>query len=407
MHTSLCVNFRLPMGQLYHIEEGTFLSGLGYYDERGHERIVDGIVKRIDGRFVCERDPREVDSTGRPVIIEAVGRQVEATHLIVDCSVSYRADVRCVSIGSITRIGYVRAPGYTDKDIVIGIGPGYRSLEEVIEDAPDGSIIRLRDGVYEDEIVLNKSLAIMSDYNCHAELTGKVTIAGEGISVKLGALTMREDAVVDVQNASRVVIDDVTFKQHTAEILENNPMIYVKPGVKLLLSVTDCAYTDETAGSFREFIICNGTLMDGSTISRNSIDNNNLNAFMIVLNGIEDGARIDICDNWVSRSAPMIYMVNMDHPHGTVYMLGNRYDFASDNPAYVGLLCVESDKISGNTYKSLEIQIKDTFLEDNSQMAFLYQDDDENPWTLDNAPVCYVDGMLYPMPIVTTADTMP
>ena len=302
----------------------------------------------------------------------------------------------------------------TEDAIVVGPGPEFKGLDQVVADAEDGAVIQLLPGEYSAPLVLNKNVNIIGEKG--TILSGPITIENntpatmaegadapasetERLSVQIGGVKLTGDALVKVgAGVECFVMTDCVFGGHNIPDDTTKVMpIALTSEEPTLVIIEGNTFEDEPKSSYN-LIDIYAQLMDGSSISNNEFSANSCRHNSISLYGLDNDAEVKICENHAELSINMVRIGFKGTPKGTVYMERNSYDATDETPEYQGLFLVQPYGNKTLSFAGVNIHVVDTTYPAGTQLGYIYAGDKDTPWTDDNRPAIYVDGQKVEVP---------
>lgn len=396
------VDLRRDDGSIITLHEGDIVHGLRY--KSGNEDVViDGAVRVINATTKANN---ALPSTCPPE--PYLHKFITINSLVIDSSDTFDAELTRISVSNIVDIESVETDDATT--ITVGSGPQFKPLDEVIANAPDGTTVSLAAGTYEAPLTINKSVRIISENG--AALSAPIVVdapvmamqEGEPVemTVELVGLNLTGDALITVNTFSAGIVTFVmkscTFGGHN--LTTRTMPIAVKNDNPCIVQILDCTFEDQNEYAYN-LIDVNGKLMTGSAFIGNTFSLKSCAHNQISLYGMDDGALIEICDNYAVRSANMVRIGFKGAPKGTVIMHENRYDLTDTDP-WGGLFLVQPFNNKTETFAGVTINVSETKKPD-GQLCYLYASGNDTPWTETNKPAVFVDGEPYTVPDASPA----
>lgn len=334
-----------------------------------------------------------------------VYKSITPSSLVIDYSDEMDAQLMSINISNIVSIGSVTTEQEAAEEGMIIVGPGgsYKDLTEVIADAPAGSVVKLRAGEYTAPVAIDKSVEIIGDGS--AVISGAITVTGSeavgastdgdaGLSVKISGVKLTGDALISVSNADEFILENCEFSGHNMSA--KTMPVAIKTENPMLLKITDNIFGDQNANSYN-LIDVYAKLKDGSSISGNTFSAACCSHNQISLYGLEDGASININDNYAAVSKNMVRIGFKGAPVGVVNMDANQYDETDADPSWAGLFLVQPYGKLTTSFAGLTIKVNKT-VKPEGQIGYLYAGGSDTPFDASNKPVFYLDGTKTELP---------
>ena len=334
-----------------------------------------------------------------------VYKSITPSSLVIDYSDEMDAQLMSINISNIVSIGSVTTEQEAAEEGMIVVGPGgsYKDLSEVIADAPAGSVVKLRAGEYTAPVAIDKSVEIIGDGS--AIISGAITVTGSeavgasadgdaGLSVKISGVKLTGDALISVSNADEFILENCEFSGHNMSA--KTMPVAIKTENPMLLKITDNIFGDQNANSYN-LIDVYAKLKDGSSISGNTFSAACCSHNQISLYGLEDGASININDNYAAVSKNMVRIGFKGAPVGVVNMDANQYDETDADPSWAGLFLVQPYGKLTTSFAGLTIKVNKT-VKPEGQIGYLYAGSSDTPFDASNKPVFYLDGTKTELP---------
>lgn len=282
------------------INEGDCVHGLRYtYGKKDY--TLDGCVRVIcaktisynNGPTTCPPDPY-------------VQNYITPTQFIIDSSDMHKATITKVDIANITDLESVSehddGEDVVTPDAVVGVGPSYKALNEVLESLDDGATVLLEEGEYDVPLTLDKSVTIIGVDG--VTLTKPITVnatgaqsyalsraVNEGPRITLQGLNLSGEAFIDIKNAGVFEMTDCVVGGLTTPEGESKsyPIKMAEVPMKVIIERNVFNANDDKCYNGIE---CTARLKDGSSVSDNVfsagwVTHNSINFY-----GAEDGATI-------------------------------------------------------------------------------------------------------------------
>jgi len=397
-------------GKEFTVNENDVVNGL-QYTENGQTKTIDGRI-----RVICATTKAQnIDPPTCPPD-PYLQNYITPTKVIVDYSEENVAKITRINISNITGIGSVVDAETADGVVAVGPGTGFKALNDVLADADPGSIVKLQAGEYggDDPLLITKDVTLIGEpgatITCPIQISGpEAAPAVEGgepepfdpVSVEISGLILTGKATIVVgENVDKFVMTDCVFENHdltakTMPILIGNPS--KKDLMPLFLDISDNTFGDEGSFAYNTIEVYS-PLVDGSHISNNTFTKSNCTHNQINLYGIDNGATVSIDGNHAEMSANMVRIGFKGTPVGTVVMDGNSYDETGDTPEWQGLFLVQPFSKATESFAGVTIHINNTTYPKGTQLGYIYAGSADTPWTTDNKPTFYVDGVKTEVP---------
>lgn len=384
------------------INEGDIIRGLTYKNAQKETVVMDEGAVRVICANTKAQSAGPTDCPPEPYL----HKYITPTMFVMDSSDENHAILTRINISDIVSVDSVidLSEKVTEDAIIVGPGPEYKSLDQVLAEAADGAVIQLQAGEYTAPLNITKNVNIIGEKG--TVLSGPIVIENsapattaenadasetERLSVQIGNVTLTGDALIKVgAGVETFVLTDSTFGGHNFTGDKVMP-IAITSEEPILLMIDGNTFEDEDKASYN-LIDVYGKLVDGSSISNNKFSAACCRHNCISLYNIEDDAEIRICDNHADYSANMVRIGFKGTPKGTVYMERNSYDTTDENPAYQGLFLVQPYGDKTVSFAGTVIHVVDTTFPAGTQLGYIYASGKDTPWTDDNKPEIYVDG---------------
>ena len=394
------------------INEGNIVRGMAYKNAQKETVVMDEGAVRVICASTKAQTAGPTDCPPEPYL----HKYITPTMFVMDSSDENHAILVRINISDIVSIDSVidLSEKVTEDAIVVGPGPEFKGLDQVVADAEDGAVIQLLPGEYSAPLVLNKNVNIIGEKG--TILSGPITIENntpatmaegadapasetERLSVQIGNVKLTGDALVKVgAGVESFVMTDCVFGGHNIPDDTTKVMpIALTSEEPTLVIIEGNTFEDEPKSSYN-LIDIYAQLMDGSSISNNEFSANSCRHNSISLYGLDNDAEVKICENHAELSINMVRIGFKGTPKGTVYMERNSYDATDETPEYQGLFLVQPYGNKTLSFAGVNIHVVDTTYPAGTQLGYIYAGDKDTPWTDDNKPAIYVDGQKVEVP---------
>ena len=394
------------------INEGNIVRGMAYKNAQKETVVMDEGAVRVICASTKAQTAGPTDCPPEPYL----HKYITPTMFVMDSSDENHAILVSITISDIVSIDSVidLSEKVTEDAIVVGPGPEFKGLDQVVADAEDGAVIQLLPGEYSAPLVLNKNVNIIGEKG--TILSGPITIENntpatmaegadapasetERLSVQIGGVKLTGDALVKVgAGVECFVMTDCVFGGHNIPDDTTKVMpIALTSEEPTLVIIEGNTFEDEPKSSYN-LIDIYAQLMDGSSISNNEFSANSCRHNSISLYGLDNDAEVKICENHAELSINMVRIGFKGTPKGTVYMERNSYDATDETPEYQGLFLVQPYGNKTLSFAGVNIHVVDTTYPAGTQLGYIYAGDKDTPWTDDNRPAIYVDGQKVEVP---------
>ena len=394
------------------INEGNIVRGMAYKNAQKETVVMDEGAVRVICASTKAQTAGPTDCPPEPYL----HKYITPTMFVMDSSDENHAILTRINISDIVSIDSVidLSEKVTEDAIVVGPGPEFKGLDQVVADVEDGAVIQLLPGEYSAPLVLNKNVNIIGEKG--TILSGPITIENnapatmaegadapasetERLSVQIGGVKLTGDALVKVgAGVECFVMTDCVFGGHNIPDDTTKVMpIALTSEEPTLVIIEGNTFEDEPKSSYN-LIDIYAQLMDGSSISNNEFSANSCRHNSISLYGLDNDAEVKICENHAELSINMVRIGFKGTPKGTVYMERNSYDATDETPEYQGLFLVQPYGNKTLSFAGVNIHVVDTTYPAGTQLGYIYAGDKDTPWTDDNKPAIYVDGQKVEVP---------
>ena len=388
------VELTLDNGKTFTLFEGDIVNNLSYKTSSGGVNTVTGAVRVIKG---VTSSNASFTNTCPPE--PYLYRTVAITGFVIDISSQYDAELVSVSTNMITDLESVSSD---PSEIVVGPGPEYATLDQIIENAESGSTITLAAGQYEAPLAINKSITIKG--NGVAELRGKIEIGSEAATLAEGAekpivhiegVTLSDDATIKVSgNIASLAIKNSKFAGHNLSVKTMPIAITSAVTEPMALTITGCEFGDQNSHSYN--LIDVYAPLSVCDISDNAFSEECCTHNHVSLYGIDVDGVINLNNNKIAMSRNFVRIGFKGEPTGTVNMIGNAYDKTdeSNNGEWAGLALVQPYNTQTTSFAGVTINIDDTTNNTScDQLIYLYAGASDTKFTEENKPVVKIDGI--------------
>lgn len=374
-------------GKVVDIMEGDVITGLKFKLPTGDTETLDGSM-RVLVAATTSYTKGPADCPPNPYVSQFIAPQ----RIVLDSSEPFDAIIRQIDIKSIVTIGDVKPAGYNPNDVVVGIGPSYRPLEDVLAEVAPGATVKLEAGTYDVPMNLNKAIRIVGS-GPDTILTGAITVnVGNEDSVAIRNLTLTGDALVKVNSGYGFEMSNCVFGGHN--ITTKTMPVAISNADPMLVTISDNTFKAEPTGSYN-LIDVYAKLIDGSTISYNTFETGCCAHNQISLYGIDDGAKVYINNNYAAESKNLVRIGFKGAPEGTVMFADNRYDSTDSDELWQGLFLVQPYGHETSSFAKLNIMISGTVYPAGTQLCYLYAGGNDTKFSDDNKPSATLDGAPY------------
>lgn len=385
------VELTLDNGKVFTISEGDIVNNLSYKLSSGGVATITGAVRVIKG-VTTSNSSFTNTCPPEPYLY----RTISIVGFVIDISDKFDAELVSVSTNMITDLESVSSD---PSEIVVGPGPEYATLDQVIENAEAGATITLTAGQYEAPLAINKSITIKG--NGVAELRGKIEIGSPAAALAAGAVkptiyldgvTLSDDATVKVAgNIEALIMNGCKFAGHNLSVKTMPIAITADVTEPMNLSITNCEFGDQNSYSYN--LIDVYAPLKVCEISNNTFSNDSCSHNHVSLYGIDENGVINLTNNKVANSRNFVRIGFKGSPVGTVNMVDNEYDLTEESE-YAGLALVQPYDNQTTTFAGVTINIDGT--KNNSgedQLIYMYAGASDTKFTDDNKPVIKIDGV--------------
>ena len=392
----IAVSFKLANGRTVCLHENDLVKGLRFKDGNdivvidGSVRVLNGNTKNIAVKTQC---PPE----------SYISNLLNITSIIIDSSAEFNAELKQISISSIIDIAEILE---NDGAIKVGIGSQFDSLSNVIDAAPAGSTIELMNGVYEEDLVLNKSIKLFS--NSGAVFNGSITVNGTVTDstdpstitdISIDGLYMSGNSTIKLSNVDIFGMRNCIYKDHDFTTAKTIPIIINKDNTPVKINIDNNTFGAENENSYN-IIEVYGAIKSGSTFNNNRFEKDCCVHNQISLYGLDDDAVIDINNNYCEKSANMVRFGFKGNPKGIIEMRNNVYvESDTNNPDWSGLFLVQPFAKETESFADLKIVVYNT-TKPAGQICYLYAGVNDTQFTDDNKPTITIDGAVVVPPIL-------
>lgn len=394
----------------YPIAEGDVVNNLRY-TVNGAEEVLTGKVRVISATTTAQNVDPHTSCPPNPYL----SQYVKVKGLIIDSSTDKEAILTQINVANITGLDSVTIADETDGAIVVGAGPNYKGLDEVIAAAEPGAVIKLAAGEYTMPLNLTKDISIIGNVP-GVVLSGKIRAAAPAaatttsadakaaevtpIKIEIANVTLTGDATISVgKGVGEVNIHGCAFGAHnlTAKTMPIQIGTGIDTAEPVLLTIDGNTFVAENEYSYN-LIDVYALLKDGSSISGNEFMSSCCTHNQISLYGIESGATININDNHAASSKNLVRIGFAGKPIGTVMMNGNSYDETDSDPKWAGLFLVQPYGTKTESFGQVEITVANNKGPEGYQIGYIYAGKSDTQWTETNKPVIYIDGVKTEIP---------
>ena len=395
----ISVNLKLDGEKYVDLNEGDIVRDLVYSNEHGTFTIDEGAVRVLIGSTKASNTVPE-DCPPSPYLHQ----YVTVSQICIDCSEKLDADLVRIPVSSISSIGEVHPPYYTDKMITVGPGPEFRPLDEIVNNAEEGTVILLEKGEYNTPLRITKNLSLISHNG--AVMKGALTIGDEAdinneseLEVIMTGLDLTGGATITVNAAKEFRLVNCKFHDH--ELTAKTMPIAVKYTGEMKLVIANNSFGENSSYSYN-LIDVYAKLVNHSFIAGNKFARGCCSHNQISLYGLADDATIHINGNYAEYSANLVRIGFKGNPKGTVVMNDNIYDFTEEHP-YDGMFFVQPYGKQTESFADLMLIANDTVFPAGTQIGYLYAGKNDTPFTDLNKPTCMIDNEIVELPDLSPA----
>lgn len=388
------VQLQLNSGKRVELFENDIVHNLIYKD-RDTEKVVSGSVRVLEA-VTKENSARSTECPPEPY----VQKFVNVNSMIIDSSAEFDAELTRITLANVIDIESVEVDGGA---IIIGDGPQFKSLSQVINDAPAGATIELMEGTYPDNLILDKSITIIG--NGASKMTGSIKVTGpsplerttdsEPIAVYLDGLDLTGSSKIELTNVDAFTMVDCHFHDHS--FTTKTMPIYITSETPIELNICDNVFGPENEFSYNLMEI-NGKLKDGSSICGNRFEANCCVNNQIALYNAEDDAVIAIADNFCQDSRNLVRVGFKGAAKCTVNIHDNEYVESSLPEEWQGLVLIQPYGKATTSMADVIVNIDET-KKPEGQLCYMYNGANDMQFNDTNKPKVYVDGKLADIPV--------
>ena len=377
------VSFKLNNGRTICLYEGDIVKGLTYKQGfgtktiNGSVRVLNGTPKTVSNKTMCPPEPY-------------ISNLLIISSIVIDSSTEFDAELTNISISSIIDIESIEQ---NNGAIKVGIGNQYSSLTDVISMAAPGSTIELMNGVYTENIILDKSVKLISENG--AIIKGSITVngpvtndenSGTITNVELNGIYLSGNSTITLNNVDSFSMTNCIFRDHEF-ITKTNP-ITIKSETPIKININGNIFGVES-GFCYNLIECLGSLKDGSTFSGNTFEKGCCTHNIINIYKVEDNADIYIENNYCTVSKNMVRIGTIGDAKCTIHMDNNKYD--ETDILYPGLFLVQPFGTQTTNMSNVTITIDDT-IKPAGIIGYYYAGTNDTQLTEDQRPIVYLEG---------------
>ncbi|MCM1230113.1 MAG: hypothetical protein NC489_08270 [Ruminococcus flavefaciens] len=395
------------------VNEGDCVTGLRYvYGKK--EYTLDGCVRVVCARTTtCNAGP----STCPPE--PYVQNYVTPTQLIIDSSTEHHAVMTKVNVADILSIESVQSHD-PDESIIVGVGPQYRPLADVLDAAEKDSIIFLQGDTFEGDITVKNNVVLMCDDK--TVLAGAVRFEGSGVIVggtvtgpvsmhpataeegadpvpaciTLSGVELTDKATLEVYAIDQLTVDSCYFHDHTFDATKGY-MIRMRTETNMVIDISGNTFGNEPAASYN-YIECLAKLGDGSRIANNIGLETCCVHNMMGLYNAQDGATITI-ENNEYFNADFLRIGFKGNVQGVTVAVKDNVlgPCVRPDPKYNGYICVQPYGTATTSFKGVTIEMDDNQC-DVEQEAYLLTTSTTIAWTKETMPTFKSNGKTHALP---------
>lgn len=383
------VKLTLENGKTVTLHEGDIVQNLVYKVTNITTATITGAVRVINAATTKYNTAQSCPPVPFAHKLLSVGS------LVIDVSMMFDADLVRVDISKIVDIGSVAEEGGA---LVVGPGSQYKSLSDVIADAPAGAMIKLKDGEYTEPLNITKSVYLIGDGD--AVFTAPVTIGamakaaeGDTTDVHLEGIHFTGKGTIAVKSAiDSLTIQKCSFADYDLTTKTMPVSVGAAVTTPMRLEITDCYFGEQNANSYN-LIDVYAPLVSGSQISRNTFAKGCCSHNQISLYGLDKDGVIEISENKVAESQNLVRIGFQGAPVGVVQILENVIDATDEDPDWAGICIVQPYSTKTTDMSGLTVVLsanKNNTGKD--QLVYLYNGGSDMKFTDENKPTIEIDG---------------
>lgn len=389
------VKLALENGKVVTLHEGDIVSNLTYRENSLSTATITGAVRVIHATTTKVTTPNNCPPVPYAHKLLSVGS------LVIDTSMVFDASLVRVDISKIIDIGDVAEDGGA---IAVGPGPQYKSLNEVIADAPEGALVSLKAGLYTEPLTITKGIHIVADGQAVIAAPVTVTAAAakaasaggaadvdrsvyiEGVRFT-GEACVKVESNIDRLTLYRCVFDDIDYATKTMPIAITSTV--TEP---MELDITECVFGDLGDKSYN-LIDVYAPLASGSMIYRNVFSGKAYTHNAISLYGLAENGAVEISGNRVVANLCRIGFIG--EPKGTIEFTENIMENEDADQDWRNFVAVQPYGKQSLTMAGLTIELnanKIVTTNKSCRTIYLYNGANDLQWTADNRPTVTIDG---------------
>lgn len=405
-------------GVEYPIYEGDIVNNLVYMDN-GVEKTITGAIRVISASTAAQNVDPHTTCPPDPY----VHKYITVNGMIIDSSIDKRAVLTRIKTADIVSVERITAADEADGSVVVGVGPQYKQLDAVLAEAEEGTTVKLTAGDYEMPLVVTKNVSIVGTVP-GVVLKGQINIAAPaaavpaalaasnetpaptgGIKVEISNVKLTGDATIVIgDGVDEFVMTNCTFGSHNLTAKAYPIKICTKDTqTPMLVKIDGNVFEAQNEFSYNLMEIY-ANLKDGSSISGNKFMDACCTHNQINLYGLDPNANITIENNHAAYSGNMVRIGFIGTPVGTVTMAGNSYDRSDADPAWRGLFLVQPFGEKTTSFAGVKIYANKNKIPADDQLGYIYAGGKDTPFTPDNKPAIFVDGVQIVIPNASPTD---
>lgn len=403
----LGVELSFDDGTSFIVNEGDIVTGLVYKKGKDQLTIDEGRV-----RVICARTAAYSGGPDECPPESYMAKFITVTQLIVDYSDENYAKIARINVNDLVTIETVTNPAdiSDENTLIVGPGPEFKGLDEVIAAAPEDATICLEPGTYDVPLNISKSVTILGSVG--TVLTSPIivdsgavaAVAAEGevttptepapISVIIDGVTLTGAASINVVKADTFSMTNCTMENLEFSGTKGYPIRLGE--VPMLVTIDHNTFNKNAANSYNG-IECNAILKDGSSFSNNYFNEGCWTHNSVNVYNAEDGATVHIDNNYYAPGVDtnrLGYKGNV--ANATLTVSANKCESGFTNE-WVGLLCIQPYGSKTESMKGITVKMDDNECY-STQLAYLYAGSKDMQWTDDNMPTVMVNGKVVAIP---------
>ena len=374
-------------GTKYVIHEGDIVENLCYVTGTG--------TKYIDRARVCSlvaftSDCDEYPNACPPM--PYIDRYVTAKYMTLDCSRSQNAIFKSVIPNQIVSIDRIIPAGEYPDAIVIGDGPQYIPLPDLIDLADDGATIYLTKGVYSQDIHICKSLNLIGAPG--ATITGNVSIdcPEDNRDVVIDGITFTDKGNIEVGQCDELTIRNCTFYDHT----DATTLISLNTEISMAFRLINNTFNEQNS-DVEHLVRSYALLRKGTEFMDNELGRYCCNGHAFEIFNVLNGSKVEninFTGNHAVRSDNMVHLrFKTGTPRVHIVMDDNSYDSTNIDRLLAGLIMIQPYRDETVSLAHVYITISDTTHSDGNHIAYFGYCSTDMKLPNNRMPVVYVDGI--------------